>query len=427
MSNVKLFSVRDRSTTRCMLCRGECETLGAVESFVENYPALGFALCRECQSITFEEGGKNIGYNSADFEPEQYYQHYTHVGAGISAMLEPLAMLDKGGSLLDVGCGFGYVVDYWLKMKNQQAVGLEVAEYGKKGKKLLQAPIFHNYLGECPPVDDCFFDIVYSSEVIEHTTDPLSFCRSLKARCASDGVIVLTAPSSRAVLENHPESAKLAALSPYFHYFLPSKEGLNRLLAEAGFEYIHINDNGMRLYVWASMAPLPEIIDSHTSFDWQEYFRYLQLLADNSDIDVSSGARYRLFKDQWFRGYREEAYQSFLLFEQHIARHFNINLRTLRFEEYEQHIKKNDLHSAPAWLPMSLHLGSVILRKFEGKKNIARTMAIASAKITELLLSEVKFKQFSQEVEHYYPKILKNLKKLDRFSRVWNIFRGSGR
>lgn len=421
MSCITLSNSCEPSAIRCIICSGECETLGRVASFVAGYPPLDFARCRDCQTLTFADSSEMIGYNSNDFAPEEYYRHYIHVGAGITGMLEPLMALPNSGSLLDVGCGFGYIVDYWLKIKNEQAFGLEIAAYGRMGRKLLNAPIFHNYLGECPSVDERSFDIVYSCEVIEHTSNPLDFCKKLKARCTPGGLVVLTAPSARIVWEDNRESDKLAALSPYFHLFLPSKKGMAKLLKDAGFAYYHIHDSGMRLYVWASMEPLPEIAEPRLAINWQDYFRYLRLLAQNDDADVSSGALYRLCKDQWFAGSREEGYRSFLEFEKHIARHFGIHLRTIRFADIEPHIRVNDLRRAPAWLAVSLHIGSIMVKRFERKRVVARNMALTAEQTIRLLLSEVKFKQFSQEAEHFLPKVIKNRRKLNRFARFWQI------
>lgn len=92
----------------------------------DSLPPLFAYRCETCQSVYFDGEDPVLGYENESFS-DGYWRHYAQVGAGITAMLEPLfaLKLDANVSLLDIGCGFGYVVDFWNKTQKGNAIGLE--------------------------------------------------------------------------------------------------------------------------------------------------------------------------------------------------------------------------------------------------------------------------------------------------------------
>lgn len=92
-------------------------------------------------------------------------------------MLEPIFALksDPKGSLLDIGCGFGYIPHFWQTMGRGEAVGLEMSAYGRIGVEKLGITVVSEYYTNAEAIKDRRFDYVYSSEVIEHVEDPFAF------------------------------------------------------------------------------------------------------------------------------------------------------------------------------------------------------------------------------------------------------------
>lgn len=368
---------------------------------------LFIAKCDECHSLTFL-GNPVIGYTSNNFISD-FWIEYAQRGAGISAMLSPLFSLGERcrGRLLDIGCGFGYVVDFWNKMKFGEAVGLEVADYGKVGKRLLDVPIHEKYYEEYKNTDPNGFDIVYSSEVIEHVPNPEEFVKEISKALSSNGILVLTTPSASAIDSNYPAEV-IGALSPYFHYFIASSKGLEAILKKCGFQYTYVYNSGTRLFAWASNAPLPEI--SIEKVDWDQYFNYLDFLSKNDNIHVRCGALYRLFKDSWNTGNFDWAHKSFSLLEQETLKHYSLSFRNPDVGRYQKRINYHlSMHTEPTWFGCALLFAGMYVGHVENNRSLKVRMIDSATRILENEASNPSFSQFAQEPQHFYPYAQKQL------------------
>jgi 2-polyprenyl-3-methyl-5-hydroxy-6-metoxy-1,4-benzoquinol methylase len=364
--------------------------------------------CTNCASLNYAGDNPVVGYIN-DKNADELWKHYSQIGAGFTAMLEPLfALGDRfSGSLLDVGCGFGYVVDFFNKMGYGQAVGLEKASYGYVGEKLLQAPILHSYYDECSELKGKSFDLVYSCEVLEHVPDPKAFINEISAALSKDGILVLTTPSSEVLNSGSSEATILASLSPYFHFFLSSKQALENLLRDCGFKDILVTDSGSRLYAWASRSVLPTI---KPAINWKDYFSYLSILAENNDPNVSMGALQRLFKDSWNTGEHGLAETTFKKLEKNAYDQYGLSfeypdiLRYLNRESATEGLEKN-----PAWYGSALMIAANMMEKLNlGSEKRVRMMDAACC-ILSYEATSPKFQQFSQEAQHWLPFAQRNL------------------
>lgn len=387
----------------CPACRGA----GARAVLTINMPGLAgegtldLFQCNECRTLFYGGSDPVIGYESADFD-NYYWQHYVEVGAGIEAMIRPVTALGvkARGSLLDVGCGFGYVVDFWKQSGRGEAIGLESARYGAFGAEILGAEIIAKYCGECEEIKDRTFSVVYASEVIEHVRDPLSFLIELKAKIAAAGVLVLTTPSADFVQSSRSELELLGPLSAGFHYFLLSRDAFVSLLKKAGFEYVEVQDVSGRLMAWASMEPLPQI--DVTTFCWDEYFAYLGHVSKCAHPWVSGGAKYRLFKDSLNTGRQGIAEGAFTELYAHAAAHCGIDLYQPRTAELlRAGTFKEHLAVAPAWLGGALFFGGILGRLLNEANSRNADMLAAASLVLE---HELKVgAQFAGEATGFYP------------------------
>lgn len=260
--------------------------------------------CSNCESL-FYKSPQILPFGG--LFPDEYWRHYVEVGAGIHFMIRPLieGAPHPDATLLDVGCGFGFTVDFWRRARGAAAVGLEPAAYGRVGRERLGAHIINSTLDEAVELVDDTFDLVYSTEVIEHVADPSTFAADLASRVARGGGLILTTPNAAAVHPAAAASSLIASLSPGSHYVMFSPSALEETLRQVGFPHVEVIEHEDRLLAFASTAPLERpAVDTVAP-----YIDYLQLVIDDEGADpyVRLGMTFRLLAELTNRGQYERA------------------------------------------------------------------------------------------------------------------------
>lgn len=287
------------TTAVCPVCSAHTghTTALVVDNLFVPGDRLHFVRCRTCDSLWVREGNL-VEYTDQNAITPQHARHYLHVGAGIDFMVRPLerVRVNKSQSLLDVGCGYGFTLDYWRAVTGSSAIGVEPSGYGRMGRDQLGADIHDCYLADVAELRDRLFDVVYSSEVIEHVADPAAFLVELRQCMAADGVVVLTTPSAEYVNQDAEPSVILAVLSPGLHKLLFSAPALEQLLKRVGFGYVQVEVHGERLVAFAANGPL-HITDGAAAHG--RYVEYLMKRADAPALptDLHLGLAFRAFKE----------------------------------------------------------------------------------------------------------------------------------
>ena len=130
-------------------------------------------------------------------------------------------------------------------------MGVEPSQYGRMGRDMLGVPIHIALLSDVPALRERRFEIVFSSEVVEHVLDPAAFLTELRTHLAPGGTLVLTTPRAEFVRPESNHSSLLAALSPGFHKLLFSEHALEAALRTAGFAHVLVEAQTERLW-WPS-------------------------------------------------------------------------------------------------------------------------------------------------------------------------------
>ncbi|PZR76409.1 MAG: hypothetical protein DLM73_02665 [Chthoniobacterales bacterium] len=96
-----------------------------------------------------------------------------------------------GGDLLEVGCGYGYLLDEARSFFRHRA-GTEFSPQGGEIARGTGAEVWVGGVEQLPA--DGSFDCVIATQVIEHVYDPLPFLRRLFSHTKSGGHIILATP-----------------------------------------------------------------------------------------------------------------------------------------------------------------------------------------------------------------------------------------
>lgn len=197
---------------------------------------------------------KDYGFANAD--PDHMFGRISKAIFGFTAPLR------QGTRVLDIGCGAG-VLCAAFQRQGCQVVGVDLSESGIalarqhfpgcRFELLGVNELSLDRLGETP------FDIVVSTEVIEHLYAPRLLTRAAFAALKPGGLFVATTPyhgflKNLAIsLSNHWD-VHADPLWDGGHVKLFSRKTLFRILEEAGFRDLRFRGVGRLPYLWMSMA-----------------------------------------------------------------------------------------------------------------------------------------------------------------------------
>jgi SAM-dependent methyltransferase len=269
-----------------------------VPSLAPPHVVLTLFECSGCASGFYDPPGIT-DFSDLDQDREDFWRFYVEVGGGVWETIWPLLVdvVSNGRTLLDVGCGFGFAVDFWGRTTGAEAIGVELADYGATGARMLDIPVHREFVQDCRALAGRRFDIVYASEVVEHVPDPRAFVALLARFVADDGVLVLTTPCIDYVTPANASATLLAALAPGFHGFLMSPAAFAEAARRAGFGHVETRTFGERQMLWASR----EARRLDFSFERMRapYLAYLESWYRRGDHASSlwHGYAYRLIRD----------------------------------------------------------------------------------------------------------------------------------
>jgi SAM-dependent methyltransferase len=209
--------------------------------------------CDGCGAVLFR------GLRPARYveQPAWFVTHGAEMAMGLEGGLDPLFKLDLGQvrSFLDVGCGYGWVLDYARSTRGWRVLGLDDSVQARAGRDGLGVEIMDRDLGPDVALDGAPFDLVYACEVLEHVEDPLPFLEGVRKALAPGGPFVLRTPNAAAVAPETEASALRAALSPGYHVVLYRRASLEHVLRRAGFAHVQIHESAETLMAAAADAP----------------------------------------------------------------------------------------------------------------------------------------------------------------------------
>jgi 2-polyprenyl-3-methyl-5-hydroxy-6-metoxy-1,4-benzoquinol methylase len=283
---------------RCPVCaHSEGQELLARFDVTWRDEAVEIARCRACRAIVLGAMLPPSMYTDADWD------WYVEQIGGVEAIADTLVQtgMRNGVRMLDVGCGYGFALDVARHLFEWEGVGLDPSIAAARGKRDLALDIRPGTLDDAFEPDERF-DVIFSSEVIEHIPDPRQFLDAVHRRLAPGGVLVLTTPDAASVEPDTPWTVLYAVLSVGLHEFLVDASGLERLLGEAGF-HAKVWNVGFSLRAVASLTaePLEAVMpDARVSVD--DLADYAEMRCDAAEPGSSLALGMAMRQLKWMAG-----------------------------------------------------------------------------------------------------------------------------
>ena len=264
---------------------------------------IGLLRCPACD-VRFCDPLVSVDYAEAD---ERGAKFYLECGAGIDVMLGALSLADARPvrHYLEIGCAFGFILDYARRMLGWQVRGFDPGGLARLGRNMLDLPIENGFFQAGRGFDD-WADLVFCSEVIEHIPEPGPFLDLLGSALRPDGQLILTTPNGDALRQDAEPAVLSAILSPGHHILLYNPASIEALLKRHGFSHVRVEENGFQLRVAAARTPLA----GRAGWAGRERFRdYLRAVAaeHGAEQPLGAGLAYRLFKEEVNQGRFAEA------------------------------------------------------------------------------------------------------------------------
>lgn len=154
-----------------------------------------------------------------------------------------LCGIDKSMKILDIGCGSGQLVYQLYELGIKEVIGidafLEKDLTLSNGAKIYKRDLF---------LEEGKWDIVMLHHVFEHMTNPYKILERLHTITAENGSLIIRVPNIDSYAFKHFQENWFGIQAP-IHIFLPSVQGMKKMLDESGWKIINIfGENLLKLW-----------------------------------------------------------------------------------------------------------------------------------------------------------------------------------
>lgn len=170
--------------------------------------------------------------------------------------------LRAGDRVLDIGCGSGYWSGQFAQ-RGCTVVGIDPSPTGIAiARRTYAGPRFEVMdvsIDLLAALDEAPFDLIVSTEVIEHLYSPQTWASGSLHALRPGGTAILSTPyhgwlknvalASTSKLDRHLDAHREGGHIKFF-----SRPVLSRLLSESGFEHIQFTGAGRLPFLWKSMV-----------------------------------------------------------------------------------------------------------------------------------------------------------------------------
>lgn len=195
----------------------------------------------------------------------EYHQANHAVSHGyLKPVIDPLiASLPPGATVLDLGCGNGSFLSLFRK-RGWHLHGTDFSPSGIAVARQNFPEIDFTLADATAPSGDLLnrvgqFDLILSTEVIEHVYDPRGFLRTALELLKPGGLLIVTTPyhgylKNLVLALTGKMDTHFTVLWAHGHIKFWSVATLTKALTEAGFHDVHMAGAGRLPWLWKSMV-----------------------------------------------------------------------------------------------------------------------------------------------------------------------------
>ena len=260
------------SVDMCPLCNGTDLVIRY------NTIPIKIALCKNCLLCFSSEQMSQSEihtYYREDFSSERHRKGQI-INALVNSHLivaNDIELHDK--KILDVGCGYGYLMQALKKKSKHSSLiyGVEISDVERsQAEELLEnSSIIYSNLDK---IEDESFDIVTCCEVLEHIKDPLSFVNILHRKLRDGGrLFMLTDNFESAIVRQMQEDYPKWIPHSHIVHFGPSSFRELFLLSDFGIKPLVKFFTPAELYIIKMRHKIKQFLHSDSRVDFAEYGR----------------------------------------------------------------------------------------------------------------------------------------------------------
>lgn len=211
----------------CGLCGGEALDL---RREIGGFPIVACTECGFMQTGKLLDPSRMTAYYESGYGGLRQRQGQA-VNATVNlAILERLNALTTGVKVLDVGCGYGFLLHAISQKYGGTGIGVELAQ---SELEVARSELGLDVRASLDTVTEAGFDVVCLFEVVEHIAEPVPFIREAAAKVKPGGLLVIgTDNFSSALVEAMGD--RFPKWIPHQHISLFDHKTLPLLIAKAG-------------------------------------------------------------------------------------------------------------------------------------------------------------------------------------------------
>lgn len=256
-------------TESCVACEGRLTDLESINGYVEgeSYKIVSCETCGTREALPHVAGTTVYDWIYAHRSVAPGYARYAQFADEVLATPDPLTYLSheeemyygvaksvrqyvpKGGKILDVGCGLGYLT-YSLNKDGYHATGIDISKEAVDNARKTYGDFF--LCGDFFMIEGAY-DAICMLELIEHVEDPSAFIAKAKTLLKEGGVLIMTTPNRSWFPEHDLWNTDL----PPVHLTWFTEEGIRKLLVGNGLVPKFFDFKWYNLLRGTLLAPRP--------------------------------------------------------------------------------------------------------------------------------------------------------------------------